>query len=541
MSSPLIGPGNEALLRQIEQERAKRQATPPPQRLPSQPPAASSPPPSEAATTADAALLAAQQFAQNRQANTAKREQESAQALQSVDEADRFAQNAQVARQVADESEALSQQQRAEADQLAQIHQQEEAQEAQEEAQVVQQAKDAEVVRVLQDPQVIKETKPDMAQALGVNVKEIDDEVESIYRETQGIFSGQLDTNNARQVALAEKIKTGEGFSKKEKIAMGIAMLLPIVIGAATGNTGRGLQAAGQAIGAISQQREQAQQGLLGERGALEDRQLALAQGKLSNVGEFVDQKGKISDIDIRQQKAGRDAATQALTDKGEKLKNLVGLKRVQQADIAIDTARLKLEKIAEGEPEGDGRPPSEAQTKAAGFALKMKEAVDIFSDLKAKGFEPKRGEFTSIAPELKSPERQLYEHSVILFGLSQLRDESGAAIGEHEFDKIESLYFPLAGESAAKKNAKLRARVIATGAMEAKAGKLALKNARQRMQELADELGVNMDVSAVTEADMQAELTKVREAVNSEDPGGAFAGMSEEDLKKRFNELGGE
>lgn len=496
----MTAPINEDLLKQIQQQRTQQQ--PVPQQLPSQPPMAPSSPPNEATTTADAALLAAQQISQTRQANSLKREQEAAQAQASLDEADRFEQNAQVAQQAAAESTQLAQQQRAQADQLAQAHQQEEAAEAEQETAALDQAKTADLVRVSQDPQVVEQIKPDLAQAIGVDVKAIDKEVEDTFREVQGIFAGQLDANNQRQAKLAEKIQSGEGFSNKEKIALGMAALLPVIIGAAKGNLGQGLAVAGQTIGAISAQKQAGVAEAKVERGALEDRQLAVAQSKLKNVGLFADQKGKVSDISLRQAAAADEATQTELQNKGIKLQNVARMEQAKQQKILtkskIADFNQKIEALAKGElpSESQGKISGD-QRKAATFSTRMEQAEDIFGVLEKDGFSPVEGE-GFLVNRLKTEQRQSYDQAKRNFINAQLRRESGAAISETEFESGELQYFPQPGDTPqtiAQKRAN-RATVIA--GLKAEAG-------QQAINDIYKFLGDTKPVSQVQQAQQQA------------------------------------
>jgi roadblock/LC7 domain-containing protein len=502
MSAPI----NENILQQIEKQKQLRQQQQVSQQLPSQTPTAPSSPPNEATAKADAALLAAQQVQAQAQQRAAQREQEALSATQSLDEADRYEQNAQMAQQAAQDSTLYAQQKRQEADQLAQMHQQEAAEEEQQLAVAQEQAEDAEVARVVNDPQVLQQVKPDLAEAVGVNVKEIDAEVENTFREVQGIFSGQLDVNNQRQVALAEKIKAGEGFNKQEKIALGMAALLPIIVGAATGKLGQGLQAAGALTGQLAAQKQAEVAQAKQERGQLEDRELQVAQGKLKNVGLFADQKGKVSAISIAQAEAAEESTQKELQNKGIKLNNVARLEKAKQEKVLtkskIADFNQKIEKIANGELGADGGKISGDQRKAATFTARMEQAEDIFGVLESSGFSPVEGEGWT-PNRLKREERQKYEQAQRNFVNAVLRRESGAAIAESEFDSADKQYFPQPGDTPEVIAQKTANRAIAIAGLKAEAGDGAMNALYKALGELQPHSQVQQSAQAAPAVDL--------------------------------------
>ena len=469
MSAP-IGPD---ALRLIEQEKLRLQQQP----QQGQPPIAPNSPPNGAMASADAALLAAQEVAQLRQQGNLKREQEASDATASLDEAERFEANAVQARQLADESEAMGQQQRQEADQLAQIHQQEEQAEIEQEAQVIDAAKTAELTRMAEDPAVLEQIKPDLAAAIGVDVKAIDQEVQDLSKEVQAIFAGQLDRNNKRQIALAEKIEAGEGFSSKEKMALGLAALLPIIIGAAKGNLGQGLAVAGQAMGSIVGQHQGEQASNLAERTRLEDRQLNVAKGAQQALGLGVTQSGQVSNIDINQQEAERDAVTQDITDKGRKLDNIDKVSKAAQSDVKLQSDNLKLMQAVEayerGETGGDSKINGDMR-KAAGFAVRMASAEEVFTDLDAREWAPSRF-LPGVPQEKRNVDEQRYAQGLKNFVNAILRRESGAAISPEEFVSAEEQYFIQAGDKPELRAQKQRNRDEVIAALQAEAGERAI------------------------------------------------------------------
>lgn len=511
MNTPFFGDGNESLLSKIEQEknlskqRRQRQAN---QALP----------PAEVQTNADAALLAVKNLTDQNLVKNSKREQESQEALQSVDEADRFEQNAQIAKQAADESSQLAQSQRQEADQLTQLHQQEEAQDAQDLDQATTTAQVADLARIGQDPEVLKQILPDVAKTLGVNVKAINADVERDFKDVQDIFAGQIDRNNARQLKLQEKIVAGKGFSKGEKIALGMAAILPIIIGAARGDLGRGLAAAGKAVETISNQQLSRQSENKAELENLEARGIDLAKDKLAIRTQFLNQKGKVSSIELAQEAARESSLQNELRNKGLKLSNVSAIEKAKQQKIITKDAILKFDEkvraIAEGKsPEAKNLKISGDQRKAATFSVRMAGSEDIFGVLEKEGFSPIEGEGFLIN-RLKTEQRQSYEQAQRNFINALLRRESGAAISDTEFESGGQQYFPQPGDTPLVVAQKKANRAVAIAGLQAEAGK-------QAIQDIHDLLGE------------QAPVTRVEQEETTTAPTVDFSEMSDEELKR--------
>lgn len=515
MSLPLFGPNNEALLRQIQQQRRQPQAATP----------ASVPPPPDATATADAALFATQQLQQQNLLNQQAREGEAAQATTLLDEADRFDQNAQVAQQAAAESTQVAQQNREQANQVAAQHEQAEAAENQQLQAATEEARAADIARVVQDPAVLAQVKPDLAQAIGVDVKALDAEVETTFRSVQAIFAGQLDRNNERQVALAEKLESGKGFTTKEKIAVGMAALLPIIIGAATGNLGGGLAAASQTIGAISQQLEARQQQELTDRGSLEERELDIAERQLGLNTELVRQKGGVSNIFIQQEKEARDAVTQELKDQGVKVKNVSNFEAAKQAKVKTKADIIKFDQLLKDFQAGKlgvKEPRLTAdQKKAATFASRMEASEITLTELYVEGWVPARLG-SSLLQEQKSPKRQRFEQALSDFMNAFLRDQSGAVISDTEFAVGERDYFAMPGDSPELAQQKARSRAILLAGMKAAAGPRALQNLRGELKKLAPDLGIIIDPETFDIADFEAEQARFDAAIAATGPAGA-------------------
>lgn len=90
----------------------------------------------------------------------------------------------------------------------------------------------------------------------------------------------------------------------------------------------------------------------------------------------------------------------------------------------------------------------TEAQRKANGYASRMAEANALIANYESLGSE-KKGLITQFLPNmLKSDERQAMEQAQRNFINATLRQESGAAIAETEFESAKKQYFPQPGDS---------------------------------------------------------------------------------------------
>jgi len=506
-----FGQNNESILEQINAQRRLRQnplpSDVPPPKMP-QPIPVSVPPPQDTMGQADAALFAAQEISQQRQANAQTREIEAADATQLLDDADRFDQNAAQAQAAAQDSQQIAQENRAQAQQLAELHQQEAQEDDALAEQAEEQARSADVIRISQDPAVVEQVKPDLAAAIGVDPKSIDSEVEDTFRNVQDILSGQLDRNNKRQSELARKLESGSGFTSKDKIALGMAALLPIIIGAATGNIGRGLTAAGQSLSAIAGQQQAQQKADRAELKGLEGSQLQIAKQLQSSLGGKIAGKRQAAALVNEQKQAIQQATTQDLRDQGIKLKNIALIEKAKQ-DKVLTKSKLadfneKLNSIVSGKPEKEGKISGD-QRKAATFSVRMSQAEDIFGVLEDKGFSPVEGE-GFVANRLKREDRQSYEQSQRNFVNALLRRESGAAISEGEFESANQQYFSQPGDSAQVAAQKRANRAVAIAGLQAEAGDTAIGDIYSRLGNLAPVSRVEQSQSQVDFSQMSDE-----------------------------------
>lgn len=143
-------------------------------------------------------------------------------------------------------------------------------------------------------------------------------------------------------------------------------------------------------------------------------------------------------------------------------------------------------------------KPLNEGQSNATTYGLRMQEADKILKDLEAKGnFDTGRiragvsgtlGALPLVGDSLRggsdnifnwlpsamgglNPEEQQTMNARVNFITAVLRKESGAAIGQNEFDTAEKLYFPQPGDSPAVVQQKQSARQQAIKGMKISAG----------------------------------------------------------------------
>lgn len=117
----------------------------------------------------------------------------------------------------------------------------------------------------------------------------------------------------------------------------------------------------------------------------------------------------------------------------------------------------------------------TDVQGRAASFAVRVKEANNVFDNLIAGGYDPTNPR-DQLAEDLgatwgMSTEGQQYDAAKRNFINAQLRRESGAAIAASEFDNANKQYFPQLGDSEAVLKQKRKARETAFRALKAEGG----------------------------------------------------------------------
>lgn len=173
---------------------------------------------------------------------------------------------------------------------------------------------------------------------------------------------------------------------------------------------------------------------------------------------------------DFRKQQAGenkRQFDTRMALDASDRAdrKNLnwarFGLLK-QSRDAASDNQRMSMRQGGSSDGRRVGTEPSEfgignkeSERKAFGFFDRMKKSNQDLKDLENKFISNKTGGYSpsgiNIAPieRLKSNERKIYESKMSDWIAANLRDQSGAAIGEPEYERDKKMYFPQPGDAA--------------------------------------------------------------------------------------------
>jgi hypothetical protein len=119
-------------------------------------------------------------------------------------------------------------------------------------------------------------------------------------------------------------------------------------------------------------------------------------------------------------------------------------------------------------------KPPTEDQSKAAGFARRMELAEHDLAQVAATGYD-RTGSIESAQAAgpsgLNSSKGQRWSNAEKNFATANLRKESGAVIGDEEMANQERLYFPRWNDSEETKAQKARNRAQAFEGMKAAAG----------------------------------------------------------------------
>jgi hypothetical protein len=130
-----------------------------------------------------------------------------------------------------------------------------------------------------------------------------------------------------------------------------------------------------------------------------------------------------------------------------------------------------------------DGKPLNEAQGNSVAYGIRMKEANSIVDKLASEGTERSAvgagaqygiGGIVNALPSAlggANPQQQQFQQAKLNFITAVLRKESGAAIGQDEFEREDQKYFRQVGDSDAVAAQKKQARQTAIKAMEIQAG----------------------------------------------------------------------
>jgi hypothetical protein len=131
----------------------------------------------------------------------------------------------------------------------------------------------------------------------------------------------------------------------------------------------------------------------------------------------------------------------------------------------------------------GDGKPLTEAQGNSTAYGMRMTQANQIIQQLANEGTERSAigaggpygiGGVVNALPSVlggANAKQQQFQQAKINFITAVLRKESGAAIGQDEFNTEDKKYFPQVGDTDAVKAQKAQARQTAIEAMKIQAG----------------------------------------------------------------------
>jgi hypothetical protein len=161
--------------------------------------------------------------------------------------------------------------------------------------------------------------------------------------------------------------------------------------------------------------------------------------------------------------------------------------KEIKEADgvfVAVDKRSGKATPITVGgKPLESGKPLNEAQGNSVAYGMRMKEANSNIERLASEGVERSAvgagaqygiGGIINALPSAlggANPQQQQFQQAKLNFITAILRKESGAAIGQDEFEREDQKYFRQVGDSDAVAAQKKQARQTAIKAMEIQAG----------------------------------------------------------------------
>ena len=132
------------------------------------------------------------------------------------------------------------------------------------------------------------------------------------------------------------------------------------------------------------------------------------------------------------------------------------------------------------------GSPFTEGQSRDAGFAFRMEDALRTIEEIEESGFNPANfrdllidylGGDAGTGPRawverlMLSPKYKQYQRAKMDFSTSQLRKETGAVINESEIAWVDNTYFPLLSAPEGERLDKWAARRAAVAAMKVSGG----------------------------------------------------------------------
>lgn len=184
----------------------------------------------------------------------------------------------------------------------------------------------------------------------------------------------------------------------------------------------------------------------------------AVRQHLLGGIGANQREKG------LQNEKVGQTISKmKALADLShQKVMEEQGQQKIDN-DLATEKAKL-----------AEGKPPTAAQSSAALYAARLKQANDVMDSLEAAGYDRAATleRVNGVLPnEVVSKDRQSQNQAEDNFLNAVLRKESGASISPAERQSGERQYFPRPGDAKEVVDQKRQNRLLAMAGLEAEAG----------------------------------------------------------------------
>jgi hypothetical protein len=150
---------------------------------------------------------------------------------------------------------------------------------------------------------------------------------------------------------------------------------------------------------------------------------------------------------------------------KYELLKSQIQTEKAQQANYAANIAKTKIETSLLTTP-GGGKPATQEQLQAAGFAERLQTSGSIIDGLSKKVTAMNYASYitqSKVPSKYQSDDFRQYQQAVTNFITAKLRKESGAAIAQSEFEDAYKVYIPQPGDDATTLKNKTAARTGVT------------------------------------------------------------------------------
>lgn len=351
-----------------------------------------------------------------------------------------------------------------------------------------------------------------------------------IYRDMSELESAEKSKSAAKIQAAVEKLEKGSDkeMTSGQMFARLLIGLAPQLIGAVAGKAmGIGYGAGGAAGGAgalagLQQLKEQEKEAKeRGDKVAQTKLKVLIEQeeARLKPYTEATQQSLKnLLDVPVLEMKTeaslaaqGVPLAARAIIEGAEREKTTVQEREGEKSTVVKPSAPKKADKGA-----GAPKEPTQAQLEAAGSARRGQLALQAIEKLETSGFDRtslKEAARSRLPNVLKSDALTEYEQAERNFIMAVVRDESGAAVKESEFEKYASIYFPRAGDSKETIAQKKLLRAQKVAEFEGKAGETALS--RVPLQAL----GAISEASKMTKQDYEKMSASEAKAYMSASP----------------------